>query len=202
MTPQTTWARLGQKLLRALGTQALRQMGESSRPQRRTQAPHGRPESRPGKPQSSTGATARPEVARGTRVLDTTGGLPNFRYDPEPDGDADPGEVCWTWVPYEEDATRGKDRPVLVLARYNHKLVVAQMTSKDHTGTDEAKQERHGRTWMDVGTGAWDKQRRPSEVRLDRLLVVDPAAIRREGATLPKARFDAVVARLRELHEQ
>ena len=38
-------------------------------------------------------------------------------YQPDLDGAADPGEVVWTWVPYEEDASQGKDRPVLVVAR-------------------------------------------------------------------------------------
>ncbi|GAB5080487.1 hypothetical protein ARTHROSP310_36360 [Arthrobacter sp. AD-310] len=28
-----------------------------------------------------------------------------------PDGEPDPGEVVWTWVPYQEDHGRGKDRP-------------------------------------------------------------------------------------------
>ena len=31
-------------------------------------------------------------------------------------------------------------------------------------------------------------------MRLDRLLTLDPAAVRREGAALDRARFDAVVA--------
>ena len=35
-------------------------------------------------------------------------------YAPDLDGDADPGEVVWAWVPYEEDPTQVKDRPVLV----------------------------------------------------------------------------------------
>src|SRR6476469_6178015 len=37
------------------------------------------------------------------------------RYAPEADGEPDPGEVVWAWVPYEEDASQGKDRPVLLL---------------------------------------------------------------------------------------
>jgi hypothetical protein len=37
---------------------------------------------------------------------------------------------------------------------------------------------------MDIGTGAWDSQRRPSEVRLNRLLRIEPAGVRREGAAL------------------
>ena len=31
------------------------------------------------------------------------------------DGDADPGEVVWTWVPYQEDSSVGKDRPAVVI---------------------------------------------------------------------------------------
>src|SRR5882757_411423 len=31
-------------------------------------------------------------------------------YAPDLDGRADPGEIVWTWVVYEDDPTRGKDR--------------------------------------------------------------------------------------------
>ncbi|WP_371836547.1 hypothetical protein [Actinomyces denticolens] len=58
----------------------------------------------------------------------------------------------WTWVPYEEDASQGKDRPVLVLARSGDRLIVAQMTSKDHD-RDAAQEASHGRYWFDVGPG-------------------------------------------------
>ena len=37
-------------------------------------------------------------------------------YEPQTDGAPDPGEVVWTWVPFEENDGRGKDRPVLVVA--------------------------------------------------------------------------------------
>ena len=37
------------------------------------------------------------------------------RYAPEIDGEPDPGEVVWAWVPYEDDPSQGKDRPVLLL---------------------------------------------------------------------------------------
>jgi hypothetical protein len=53
---------------------------------------------------------------------------------------------------------------------------------------------------MDVGSGDWDRSGRPSEVRLDRLLELDPAAIRREGSALPEAVFRDVVAAAREYH--
>ena len=36
------------------------------------------------------------------------------RYSPNPDGRPDPGEIVWTWVPYEEDHSQGKDRPCLL----------------------------------------------------------------------------------------
>jgi hypothetical protein len=46
---------------------------------------------------------------------------------------------------------------------------------------------------MDIGSGAWDSQGRASEVRLNRLLRLDPGSVRREGAALPRPVFDAVV---------
>ena len=73
------------------------------------------------------------------------------------------------------------------------------LTSKDHD-RDAAEEARWGRYWMDVGSGGWDREGRPSEVRLDRLLVLDDAAIRREGAALDRGIFEAVVAAAREHH--
>ena len=147
---------------------------------------------------ATAGATA--PSSRGVSVYDVSAlGLPDFTYSPDPDGDADPGEVVWAWVPFEEDPAQGKDRPVLVLARHETRLVVAQMTSKDHD-RDAAQEARWGRFWHDVGTGDWDRQGRPSEVRLDRLLLVEPASVRREGATMRREVFDGVVAALRRHH--
>ena len=149
---------------------------------------------------SGAGAGTTAPSSRGVGVYDvSTLGLPAFSYSPDPDGDADPGEVVWAWVPFEEDPTQGKDRPVLVLARHEARLVVAQMTSKDHD-RDAAQEARWGRFWHDVGTGDWDHQGRPSEVRLDRLLLVEPASVRREGATMRREVFDGIVAALRRHH--
>jgi hypothetical protein len=119
-------------------------------------------------------------------------------YAPRDDGRPDPGEIVWTWVPFEEDDGRGKDRPVLVIGRRGGDLLGLMLTSKDHD-RDAADEARHGRHWIDVGSGAWDARGRPSEVRVDRLLVVDPGAVRREGAALDRARFDAVVAEMRRI---
>ncbi|MEO7447120.1 MAG: type II toxin-antitoxin system PemK/MazF family toxin, partial [Humibacillus sp.] len=58
--------------------------------------------------------------------------LPTMTYAPRPDGRPDPGEIVWTWVPYEEDHSQGKDRPVLVIGREGDWLVALQLTSKDH----------------------------------------------------------------------
>lgn len=150
--------------------------------------------------QSRTPKSSAAPSSRGVSVYDVSAlGLPAFGYSPDPDGDADPGEVVWAWVPFEEDPSQGKDRPVLVLARHESRLVVAQMTSKDHD-RDAAQEARWGRFWYDVGTGDWDRQGRPSEVRLDRLLLVEPASVRREGATMNREVFDGVVAALRHHH--
>ena len=73
------------------------------------------------------------------------------------------------------------------------------LTSKDHD-RDADEEARWGRHWMDVGSGGWDSEGRPSEVRLDRLLVLAPEEIRREGAALDESVFDAVVAAARDLH--
>lgn len=116
----------------------------------------------------------------------------SFRYLPERDGQPDPGEVVWAWVPYEDDPSQGKDRPVLVIAGDGRTVVALPMTSKDHD-RDAEQESRAGRLWMDVGTGDWDRQRRPSEIRLNRVLVLEVDAVRREGGILPRPIFDAVV---------
>jgi PemK-like, MazF-like toxin of type II toxin-antitoxin system len=120
-------------------------------------------------------------------------------YEPHPDGEPDPGEVVWAWVPYEDDPSQGKDRPVLLVGRDDDVLLGLQLTSKDHD-RDAEDEANHGRYWMDVGSGEWDRERRDSEVRLDRLLRMPPTEVRREGAALSRDVFDAVVAAAREHH--
>ena len=120
-------------------------------------------------------------------------------YAPDQDGRPDPGEVVWAWVPYEDDPAQGKDRPVLLVGRDGHELVGLQLTSKDHD-RDAEDEARYGRYWMDVGTGGWDRERRESEVRLDRLLRLAESEVRREGAALDRATFDLVVTAAKEHH--
>jgi hypothetical protein len=120
-------------------------------------------------------------------------------YHPVDDDQADPGEVVWGWVPYEEDHSLGKDRPVLVIGRSHALLLALPFTSKDHH-RDAAQEARAGRHWFDVGSGAWDPSGRPSEVRLDRVIQLEPVRVRRVGASLDRARFDALVEAMRRLH--
>ena len=107
------------------------------------------------------------------------------QYAPDPDGDPDPGEIVWTWVPYEENDGRGKDRPVLVVAREEKGTVLAvQLSSRCHDGDPE---------WLPMGSGPWDRSGRESWVDLERVLRVHPDGMRREACALDRARFNRVV---------
>jgi hypothetical protein len=110
-------------------------------------------------------------------------------YAPDLDGRADPGEIVWTWVVYEDDPTRGKDRPVLVVGRDRRTLLGLMLSSQDHHRDDP--------NWIGIGTGSWDYDGRASWVRLDRVLDVPEEGIRREGAILARERFDIIATRLR-----
>jgi hypothetical protein len=119
-----------------------------------------------------------------------------LEYTPVLDGDADPGEVVWAWVAYEDDPSQGKDRPALVVGRDGADggdIVLALMlSSQDYHEGDPA--------WLSLGSGAWDGEGRPSWVRLDRVLELPADGIRREGAILDGERFDRVAAALRAGH--
>src|SRR5690242_5462527 len=96
---------------------------------------------------------------------------------------------------------RGKDRPVLVLDIDGDDVLALPMTSKDHDR--DARQEAHeGRLWMDVGPGPWDSRGRSSEVRLNRIVRIPAAQVRREGAALSRDVFEAVVAAVRALPQR
>ncbi len=128
-------------------------------------------------------------------------GRATVSYAPVPDGRADPGEVVWGWVPFEEDAARGKDRPSLVVGRDGRWVLALMLTSKDHDQPGRARHDAdEGTRWFDLGSGPWDRRGRESEVRLDRVLRLDPDAIRREGGRLDRERFDQVAERLCRLH--
>jgi len=169
-----------------------------SRPTRSTRPKPGpATRSKPGTvSRSKRGPATRSEPAAGGYAGDFTGKAA-LEYAPQADGQPDPGEVVWAWVPFEEDHSQGKDRPVLVIARHGGNLLGLMLTSKDHD-RDEQQEARYGRVWLDLGPGAWDREGRPSEVRLDRILQLDPAAVRREGAALDRAAFKQVAAGVKQ----
>jgi hypothetical protein len=140
-----------------------------------------RPRTKPAtKPAAGPGARHRPGPPPGRHL----------EYSPQLDGHADPGEIVWTWVPYEEDHRHGKDRPVLVVGRDRRTLYGLMLSSNS---------ERDGqRNWIPLGAGAWDGEHRPSWLRLDRVLEVDEDGIRREGAILDGRRFAQVAAVLKK----
>lgn len=164
---------------------------------KQTQQP-GRAPERPSRKRTQPSPAPKPAPPRATGGYagDFTGKA-RISYAPTPDGDPDPGEVVWAWVPFEEDHSQGKDRPVLVIAEHRGKVLGLMLTSQDHD-RDAAREARYGRIWMDVGTGDWDRQGRPSEVRLDRVLQLDPRSVRREGAAMDRSMFDKVASATRK----
>ncbi|MDQ0734938.1 type II toxin-antitoxin system PemK/MazF family toxin [Arthrobacter agilis] len=167
--------------LRSLLSLARRVVSAAEREQSR-QAPDRR------SPRKSSGPTGR---ATPGRPAESRRRAVSLAYSPSSDGNPDPGEIVWMWVPYEDDPAQGKDRPVLLIGRDGHDLLGLMLTSRDRNNTRE-----HDDRYIDIGTGAWDRQGRPSEVKVDRILRVAPAGIRREGAVLPRDRFERVVAAL------
>ena len=125
-------------------------------------------------------------------------GVPAMKYSPVADGRPDTGEVVWTWVPFEDDHRKGKDRPVLLIGRDGRWLLAVMLTTKLRTEQDGRRRGPGNR--VPVGVGMWDRQLRPSEVRVDRIIRVRPRRIRREGAAIDAARFAAVAEGVRRRH--
>lgn len=116
-------------------------------------------------------------------------GVIHWEYSPEMDRDADPGEIVWTWVAFEDDPSIGKDRPVAVVGRTEDRRLVALMTSsRNHDGHPD---------WIPIGAGPWDREGRDSWVRRDRILAVPASSVRREGAILPRATYEVIVRGVR-----
>ena len=111
-------------------------------------------------------------------------------YTPSRDGEPDPGEIVWTWVPYEERDGRGKDRPVaIVAASGGGDFLAVQLTSKPHDGD---------RDFVALGDGAWDAAGRASWARIDRVFRVRSGGMRREAASLDAARYGRIASALGE----
>jgi len=147
---------------------------------------------KPSAPKSSSAKSSAPKPSAPASTVASDGSdypgdyrdMINFEYSPSLDGDADPGEIVWTWVPFEEDHSQGKDRPVLLVGRDGEYLLALMMTSKDHNNREHADS-----NYLDIGSGPWDPQGRASEVKLNRVIRVRPDSMRREGAIMPEDTF-------------
>src|SRR4051812_38683368 len=84
---------------------------------------------RPAAPTSQAPKPAAPKP-RPPRQVPTRDRGRRIGYAPNLDGDADPGEIVWTWVPYEDDPSQGKDRPVLVVGRDDRTLLGLMLSSQ------------------------------------------------------------------------
>jgi hypothetical protein len=146
---------------------------------RRTKATLGARERNTGRVQRRADPTT--TVVEGVRV----------EYHPQIDGDPDPGEVVWAWVPFEDDPTLGKDRPVVIIGRHGANLSGVALTSKYKDRDDH----------VSVGTGDWDSQHRTSYAKVDRLLDINPTTVRREGAILSRRHFDDVIEAVLRHHD-
>jgi predicted ABC-type ATPase len=147
-------------------------------------------------------ASCRPPTSGGTggsrgygpRALrDVRLGGVKVTYDPKhPDGGPDPGEIVWAKIPFEDDPTQSKDRPVLVIGRVNGSTTFAavQLTSQIK-----------GRKWeLPIGSGSWDRSGKPSALNLSRIVQVGIDNFRREGSVFDRQKFDAVIDRLSKYH--
>lgn len=163
--------------------------GESRQGEARTS---GSSAPKPSAPQPSSAKSSAPKPSEPASTVASDGSdypgdyrdMINFEYSPSLDGDADPGEIVWTWVPFEEDHSQGKDRPVLLVGRDGEYLLALMMTSKDHNNREHADS-----NYLDIGSGPWDPQGRASEVKLNRVIRVRPDSMRREGAIMPEDTF-------------
>lgn len=163
--------------------------GESRQGEARTSGSSA-PKPSASKPSSANSTAPKPSAPASTVASDGSDypgdyrDMINFEYSPSLDGDADPGEIVWTWVPFEEDHSQGKDRPVILVGRDGEYLLALMMTSKDHNNREHADS-----NYLDIGSGPWDPQGRASEVKLNRVIRVRPDAMRREGAIMPEDTF-------------
>lgn len=175
-------------LLKAVGSDRASRTSVPRRPDARLRTSQERPASVP-----SPGLVRGHDRGTETVRIDP-GRIADLRvaYSPQRDGAPDAGEIVWTWVPYEENDGRGKDRPVLVIGRQSAERVYAvRMTSKPHDGD---------RDYLSIGTGAWDSQGRESWVDVEQLYSVHERGLRREAAVLDRRRYERVGAALMRLY--
>ncbi|WJZ03363.1 type II toxin-antitoxin system PemK/MazF family toxin [Corynebacterium freiburgense] len=114
----------------------------------------------------------------------------NLYYAPDMDGQADPGEVVWIMVNTNGPDNPPTERAIVVVGRTAHNIL-GLLISPDSTHKNE-------HNWLDIGAGGWDEASRQCWVRLDKVLEVPELDIRRQGAIIPKQRFERIANRLRK----
>lgn len=112
-------------------------------------------------------------------------------YAPHAGSLPDPGEVVWTWVPFEEDYSQGKDRPVLIMGRERQWLLGVMLSSQNHN-LDKEQEARCNRFWHEIGQGPWDEDGHSSFARVNRIIRVKTGKVRRIGGRLDEKRFRKV----------
>ena len=126
-------------------------------------------------------------AARGPALPDVRFSEVKVSYRPRhPDGHADPGEIVWAHVPFEDDPKQGKDRPVLIIGRHeNGNLIGVQLTSKGH---------HRGAIPIEWGndTKSW--------IRPERLIQVSADNYRKEGAYVKKPKFQDLADQITTSH--
>lgn len=177
-------------IARDVAKAALREQSGSRRSKRQQRDSDGRP-------QNSSGRSTSPRPKSSTGYPGDYYGCPEMVYAPREDRQVQPGEMVWTWVPFEEDHSQGKDRPVLIIADDGEFLLALPATSQDHDA-DAAQERRHGRYWMDIGAGDWDAQHRATEVRLDRIIRVREDQVRKIAGRISEKIFKQVANGVRQ----
>ena len=129
------------------------------------------------------------ERAAVTTVRPTEHHARSIYYAPDRDGQADPGEVIWVWIQPNLPGHPARERAMVVVGRSQHLLLGLLISpNPEHANEDN---------WIDIGSGGWDVAGRQCWVRLDKILEVPESPIRRQGAIIPKSRFERIAQRLR-----
>lgn len=111
----------------------------------------------------------------------------NIYYAPDMDGHAEPGEVVW--IRLAGDGAEARDRAILVVGHGMETILGLPISPN----TDHKDEEG----WLDIGSGSWDSSGAPCWLCLDKVIEVPELAIRREGAIVPRRRFERIANKLR-----
>ncbi|AKK03754.1 type II toxin-antitoxin system PemK/MazF family toxin [Corynebacterium epidermidicanis] len=136
-----------------------------------------------------TGATDSERVEAACSVRSTADLVRNIYYAPDMDGHAEPGEIVWITLPAELSSSGNKDRALLVVG-HGIQTILGLLISSNSEHSTEAN-------WAEIGSGPWEESGAPAWLRLDKVVEVPELAIRREGAVMPRQRFEPIATRLR-----